>query len=290
MSTSGTPGSAPKLMSSRLLTMKFMQRAAHSSPNAASPSSPDEPSPKRRRTDASPMSTPSKVNIDALADRKAIQAAMAGEEAKRQKALEKQAAEAGDTRWVLSFEDQQQSAASPVLALRVVQTSFANIDASLSQARIMDEDIEEQASMVGRRSYGRFNKVLEKQQDPTMEDSSESDDEEDESGSSELEDNSDDPTSQLIKVSRQEAADRARAERKAKKRAVKKEADELAKKRRKDVVNLNGLTSLSGSKATPVPACFGCGGPHFRKDCPNTKKRGYKGGDEGPPRKSFKSR
>lgn len=139
--------------------MKFMQRAAHSSPTAASPPLPDEPSPKRRRTDSA--STPSKVNVDALADRKAIQAALASEEAKRQAALEKQAAEAGDTRWVLSFEDQQHSAPSPVLALRVVQTGFANLDASPSLPRFSDEESEDTAVMIGRRSFGRFNKALE---------------------------------------------------------------------------------------------------------------------------------
>ncbi|KAH7348688.1 hypothetical protein BKA65DRAFT_550749 [Rhexocercosporidium sp. MPI-PUGE-AT-0058] len=290
MSATGTPGSAPKSMSSRLLTMKFMQRAAHSSPTAASPPSTDEPSPKRRRTDSSSTSTPSKLNVDTLADRKAIQAALAGEEAKRQAALEKQALEAGDTRWVLSFEDQQHSAPSPVLALRVVQTGFANLDASPSQSRFSVEESEDRAHMVGRRSFGRFNKVLEKQQDPLMEDSSESDDENEESGSSESGSDSDDPTSALIKASRQEAADRARAERKARKRAAKAEADEIAKKRRKDVVNLNGLTSLSG-KTAPVPACYNCGGPHFKKDCRgNTNKRTHMGGDDGPPRKSFKSK
>ncbi|KAG4440112.1 hypothetical protein IFR05_004409 [Cadophora sp. M221] len=290
MSATGTPGSAPKSMSSRLLTMKFMQRAAHSSPTAASPLSPDEPSPKRRRTDSSSTSTPSKVNVEALADKKAIQAALAGEEAKRQAALEKQAAEAGDTRWVLSFEDQQHSAPSPVLALRVVQTGFANLDASPSQPRFTDEEQEDQAPMVGRRSFGRFNKILEKQQDPSMEDSSESDDEDEESASSDSGSDSDGPTSALIKASRQEAADRARADRKAKKRAAKAEADEVAKKRRKDVVNLNGLTSLSG-KSAPAPACFNCGGPHYKKDCrANTNKRSHMGGDDGPPRKSFKSK
>merc|ERR1712000_161133 len=276
MSAASTPGSAPKAMSSRLLTMKFMQRAAHSSPSAASPSSPDEPSPKRRRTDLTSASTPSKVNVDALADRKAIQAALASEEAKRQAALEKQAAEAGDTRWVLSFEDQQHSAPSPVLALRVVQTGFANLDASPPQPRFTENESEDQAPMVGRRSFGRFNKVLEKQQDPSIEESSESDGEDEESGSSDSDSESDDPTSALIKASRQEAADRARAERKAKKRA------------RKDVVNLNGLTSLSG-KSAPVPACYNCGGPHYKKDCrANTNKRTHMGGDDGPPRKSLK--
>lgn len=133
---------------------------------------------------------------------------------------------------------------------------------------------------------------MQKQQDPLMEDSSESDDEDDEdeeSGSSDSESDSDDPTSALIKASRQEAADRARADRKAKRHAVKAEADELAKKRRKDVVNLNGLTSLSGRSAA-APACYSCGGPHLKKDCPKSNKRTHMGGDDGPPRKSFKSK
>jgi hypothetical protein len=83
------------------------------------------------------------------------------EEAKRQLALEKQAAEAGDTRWVLSFEDQNHSTVSPGLTLRVVQTGFATLDTSPSQTRHMDDDIEDVPVMVGRRSFGRFNKILE---------------------------------------------------------------------------------------------------------------------------------
>jgi hypothetical protein len=137
--------------------MKFMQRAAASSPTT--PSSPDEPSPKRRRTDTN--SSPSRINVDALADRTAVQAALASDEAKRQAALEKQAAEAGDTRWVLSFEDQKLLAASSPLALRVVQAGFANIDSSPSEIRITEDDLEDKPVMVGRRSFGRFNKVLE---------------------------------------------------------------------------------------------------------------------------------
>jgi hypothetical protein len=121
---------------------------------------PDEPPNKRRKKDTD--STPSKFNVDALADQRAIQKALADEEAKRQAALERQAAEAGDTRWVLSFEDQKQVAASPALALRVVQTGYANLD-SLSPLQIlsMEEEPEDKPVVVGRRSYGRFNKVLE---------------------------------------------------------------------------------------------------------------------------------
>lgn len=153
---SGATTPAPKAMSSRLLTMKFMQRAAASP--TASPTASDEPSPKRRRTDS--KSTPSKYNVDALADQRAIQAAMASEEAKRQIAIEKQAAEAGDTRWVLSFEDQKHVAASSTLSLRIIQAGFANIDADTTSVKYLDEE-EDKPVIVGRRSFGKFNRVIE---------------------------------------------------------------------------------------------------------------------------------
>lgn len=159
--TASTPGSAPKSMSSRLLTMKFMQRAAATSPTTANP--PDEPSPKRRKKDSDSPSRP-KVNVDELADQRAVQAAIAAEEAKRQAALERQGAEAGDTRWVLSFEDQKGSTKSPNLAIRVVQAGYAHLDVpGDSSAQPVKENApwEERPVMVGRRSYGKFNKVLE---------------------------------------------------------------------------------------------------------------------------------
>ncbi len=138
-------------------------------------------------------------------------------------------------------------------------------------------------------------KCLQKQQDPTLEDSSESDSETDEEGnSSESENDSDDPASELIRASRQEAAERAKAERKAKKRAAKAESEQIAKKRRKNDIDLNWLTSLSGKGerqpvVPPNMKCYNCGGNHFKRDC-TQKKRGHNGGDDGPPRKAIKSK
>jgi hypothetical protein len=135
---------------------------------------------------------------------------------------------------------------------------------------------------------------LQKQQGPSVEDSSESsseDNDEDNDFSDVSSSDSDDPTSSLIRDSRREAAERARAERKSKKRAEKAEAEEIARKRRKNDINLNGLTSLSGRQERPIPTdikCFNCGGNHFKKDC-KEKKRGYQGGDDGPPRKARKA-
>ncbi|KAG9230952.1 hypothetical protein BJ875DRAFT_470829 [Amylocarpus encephaloides] len=289
MASSSPPSSAPKAMSSRLLTMKFMQRAAASS--TASPSTThEEPPSKRRRRDVDPSS----FNVHALVDQKTIQRAVAEEEAKQQAALDRQAAESGDTRWVLSFEDDKRSLDSPSLALRVVQTGYAGLD-SLSplQVRPMeDEEPQDKALLVGRRSFGKFNRALEKQQDPTME----SDDDDDKNANEPSEDSeavSDDPTSELIKASRKEAVQRAQAESKARKKEKKTKADELAKQRKKKEVNLNGLTSLSGSKpsasAKPLGPCYQCNGPHLRANCPENK-RGHPGGDDGPPRKTFRSR
>ena len=133
---------------------------------------------------------------------------------------------------------------------------------------------------------------LQKKQDGEGESdsSSEEDDEDDEEESEEDSSDDDDPASELIRASRHEAAERAKAERKAKKRAEKAESEKLAKKRKKTEVKLNGLTSLSGRANTFNGACFTCGGPHHKKDCPQQNKRGYRGGDDGPPRKAIKTR
>jgi hypothetical protein len=142
--------------------MKFMQRAAASSP--ASPSSPaaDEPPSKRLKKNSDSPSRPA-VDINTLADQKAIQAALDAEEAKRQAALERQAAEAGDTRWVLSFEGQNSLQVAPKPALRVVQAGYASLDVPLpSHFKSTEvEDSDESSAMIGRRSFGKFNQTQE---------------------------------------------------------------------------------------------------------------------------------
>lgn len=142
--------------------MKFMQRAAASSPTHTSPSPLDEPSPKRQKT---AQNTPTKFNVDTLADNRAIQAAIKEEEAKKEAALDRAAAEAGDTRWVLSFEGRKHLN-TPTNTLRVVQAGFASLDhpSPIKVERFDDDDNDfgdEKPFMVGRRSFGRFNKVLE---------------------------------------------------------------------------------------------------------------------------------
>lgn len=158
---------APKVMSSRLLTMKFMQRAAAAStPSHSSPAKPDQPSPKRRKIAKEDANTPPKFNVNALADQKAIQGAIANEDAKKLAALERQADESGDTRWVLSFEEQERVAngARGERNLRVAEMGWGGVDAN-REGSLVDEDEEEEDEeesapvVVGRRSFGKFGAV-----------------------------------------------------------------------------------------------------------------------------------
>jgi M-phase phosphoprotein 6 len=148
-------------MSSKLLTMKFMQRAAASS-TTSSPSTPDQPPPKRQRIGDT---SPEILDVDSLADKRAVQAALAAEEAKRQIALERQAADAGDTRWVLTFKPELKTPhIKGEAAIKVVETGFAAIDHALP-AQITSTDDEgvnsDRPLIIGRRSFGKFNRTIE---------------------------------------------------------------------------------------------------------------------------------
>ncbi|RYP90465.1 hypothetical protein DL770_003438 [Monosporascus sp. CRB-9-2] len=118
----------PKTMSSRLLTMKFMQRAAATSSVASSPSTPqyEEQSSKRQKVSHSPATPHS---IDSLVDQTAVRKALAEEERKRQEALARHAAESGDARWVLDTQATKMTTGNEVQRpLNVVQVGFAQID------------------------------------------------------------------------------------------------------------------------------------------------------------------
>lgn len=85
----------------------------------------------------------------------AVQAALAAEEAKRQEALERQAAEAGETKWVLNLPG---SEVAP-LGFTVVNAGYSVLDAAGSDLHEEEnEDEEGRPSMPGRKSYGNFGK------------------------------------------------------------------------------------------------------------------------------------
>ncbi|KFY98057.1 hypothetical protein V498_01698 [Pseudogymnoascus sp. VKM F-4517 (FW-2822)] len=287
-------GKPPKAMSSRLLTMKFMQRAAASSP-LSSPSTPDQPSAKRQKTraDDSPLAG---FDVNALANQKAIESALASEEAKRQIALDKQASEAGDTRWVLNFEQNGSDKGPGRGNLKIQQASFSAIDRdSAATPRVFYQAVEtsDNAIFAGRRSFGKFNRKLEKLQDPEGDDSDDSDSDDDGEPEDAEDSNSDDddPTSQLMKTARDEAAKKLKAERKSKRKAEKAELLRLSEIRKKKNVKLNNLTSISGGNGASKGTCYKCGETgHFLADCPKGKKRGRTDDDGDRPRSSNKSR
>jgi hypothetical protein len=131
-----------------------MQRAAASkpSPTASAPSTPPEPSSKRlKRNDSSPFSTAPATPSD---EAQAIRDALAIEEAKRIEALDRQREEGGETKWVLSTLDK--GGAVNGGGVEVVQMGYAEIDGVQKE-----EEEPWRGAVVGRRSFGRFNRALE---------------------------------------------------------------------------------------------------------------------------------
>ena len=134
-----------------------MQRAAASSPNA--PSSPGQPGTPDSASKRQKLDSPQN-HVDDLANQKAIQAAIEAEDRRVQAAVDKAAADAGDTRWTLNFT--QAPKPQPAGTMRVQQMSFANIDRPPAVIRSMDDDEGDKALAGGRRSFGKFNRKLEK--------------------------------------------------------------------------------------------------------------------------------
>jgi hypothetical protein len=118
-----------------------MQRSSVPSPTAPRSSSPAEHSSKRQR-----LSNGSRVS---LSDYERGQAALAEEELKRSKAIDRQAAELGETKWVLSVQEPKLEKSS----LKIVSASFADIDASDGESEMDGE--ETSARPTGRIFYGK---------------------------------------------------------------------------------------------------------------------------------------
>ena len=145
------PTATPKGMSSRLMTMKFMQRgeaSAKSSPSTT-PKTDNEGSAKRRKTahQDSPDAQP-------LYDEKAVQAAIDEEESKRQAAIARRAKELGDEQWVLKGAAISAPKAEQRANLSFVRVGFAQIDSGL----LDDDDDDTPASrndtgLAGRRQF-----------------------------------------------------------------------------------------------------------------------------------------
>ncbi|KAI9695414.1 MAG: hypothetical protein M1836_006466 [Candelina mexicana] len=265
MATPPSTSKPPKTMSSRLLTMKFMQRAAAASTPTTSTSTPStEPSPKRQKLSTSnTASSPS-------SDLQAIRAAVAAEEAVRSAAIERQAAEAGETRWVLSFLDGESNGVGHG-RLKIVNDGYAGIDSGRGvEDAYIEDGVEEERwreeKVVGRRSFGRFNRALEKTQSRTRRSSSPASS----TTSSHTSQHSSRSSSVEAPTPSEESKAAARHLKKQRK-AKQKEAKALATKRKSKEVKLNTLTSISGGgnlgKNTDM-TCFKCGQKgHAKSEC-----------------------
>lgn len=132
-----------------------MQRAAASSPSPSNPQDTTPPSSKRQKTNHSTLSTPATL----ISDQAAIQAALEAEEAQRQAAITRVAAERGETKWVLSFVDAQKGGGGSQ-GMKVVKAGFGEIDGGGD--KVGEKGRGPRKHMVpGRRSFGNFNKELE---------------------------------------------------------------------------------------------------------------------------------
>lgn len=122
-----------------------MQRAAASStpvPQSQARSL-DAPPSKRQKISAAPTST-----ATSHSDLQLIQITLAEEERKRGKAIERLAEEAGETNWTLSTVNGE--GGHGVGVLRVAKAGYADIDQEAWRP-----------AMLGRRSFGKFNRDLE---------------------------------------------------------------------------------------------------------------------------------
>ena len=135
-----------------------MQRGAAS--QSSSPSTPEERPPKKQRLsngsyNSAPSSTP-------RSDAQAVEEALAAEEQKRTAALEREAADRGESKWYLSFKEPSKLAVeSP---LRIVSAGYSTLDAAKpAKEQSPDSDGEEEEEEAhatprihGRRSFGKF--------------------------------------------------------------------------------------------------------------------------------------
>lgn len=123
-----------------------MQRAAASTPPPTHQSqtrTPDSPPSKRQKLSADPTSIATPPS-----DLQLAQAALIEEEEKRQKAIERLAEDAGETKWVLSTVNGEEG--NDTGGLRVAKAGYSDMDQEAWRPAV-----------VGRRRFGKFNRDLE---------------------------------------------------------------------------------------------------------------------------------
>ena len=132
-----------------------MQRAAASSPSSPSPQTPDSHHSTKRQRLSNGTASPVTPSVDAAA----IQAALAEEEAKHQAALDRQRAASQETKWVFSCMDEGKDDGQGEHRTDIIPIGYGNVDGRPKETSEAGEPW--RPTMVGRRSFGRFNRVLE---------------------------------------------------------------------------------------------------------------------------------
>ncbi|OTA95796.1 hypothetical protein M434DRAFT_393442 [Hypoxylon sp. CO27-5] len=278
----------PKSMSSRLLTMKFMQRAAASPSSAPATPSSDEQASKRRKVSHDPTKRELRDSLPQI-DQTAVQAAIAEEERKRQEALIQHAAELGDSHWVLDIPDKAaNSGRGAQTPLNVVQVGFAQIDSYIDTSDTSGLDDESTDTphittpVVRRYNMGR--KQVTKDSESGSDDSN-SDSDSDPDASSQENSSGRNSYGQRSKP----RSSSSRPVLNGKKSAEWAKAKQLAESRRKKEVKLNsprtpsasgGLLSISSGGGTSSLrqstnfTCHRCGKPgHKAAECKSSSKR-----------------
>ncbi|OAQ84489.1 Zinc finger domain-containing protein, CCHC-type [Purpureocillium lilacinum] len=257
----------PKGVSSRLLTMKFMQRAAASASSAGSPDS-EAPSSKKRKLEHSPAQGRINTNIDQAL----IQAALDQEEATRQAALEKHST--ADTHWVL---DNKWGKAKPTRPasnpLNVVYVGYGDFDSA-------DESGDnEDAAVKGRTSTKPPPKATKKGATKDGSESESDKDSSDEQSSSDDEEPKRKRRNGHSSDNTPTSRDRSRSQSRSRPNAEGTKAKEFRDKRKKKEVRLNQLTSISGgggaTSSNRSMKCYTCQQVgHKASDCPQRQRRG----------------
>ena len=262
-----------------------MQRASATSspttPNAPSASIP--PSPKRQKL--SNHSTATTPNLQNLRHGQDI------EEARIQAAIDRVAAERGETKW--SFESENSAVNGDLAVNSMHNHSIAYLGLNVAQASWSDID-GRQAEKVGRRTYGVVKQTEKRSLENAEDSSTDMDSSDDEEGQEETlggvqarydwdEDNA--AVADLIANGKDEEKSGRKAARKAEKAAKKKRKKELEEMVTTKKVKLSKLTSISGTQGAAGTGrekgrdveCFVCGeNGHRKAECPKRdgKKRG----------------
>ncbi|KAM0297448.1 hypothetical protein ACHAPM_009574 [Fusarium culmorum] len=216
----------PRAVSSRLLTMKFMQRAVAS--ENSSPASETHSSKKRKTDHSSPAG-----RLDLNIDQATIQAALDAQETKRQEALEKHVG--ADTRWVLNNAFAGSKATSQAKTpMNVVYVGYGDFDTS------NDSGDNEDALTVGRTSTNSFKKASNQKQEPQKTSAADEDSEDENS------DDADTPPQGLKRKPSTDSPSRSRSRSQSRPSHENSKAKEFRDKRKKKEVKLSRPTMISG--------------------------------------------